>query len=64
MSNRLGGSSCVSYKLPIKNPYKQNNKIYPLKVCILQPEGRLYCLYDTEIGGINSALKHILEHKE
>jgi len=52
MSNRSGRSSCISYKLLIKNPYKQNNKIYPLKVYILQPEGRLCYSYDAEIGGI------------
>ena len=52
--NGLGGSSCISYKSP---------SIYPLNVCILKPEGRLCCSYDTEIGGIHSALKHIIENE-
>ena len=38
-------------------------KIYPLNVCILQPEGRLCCSYDTEIGDLQSALKHITKNK-
>jgi len=38
-------------------------KIYPLNVCILQPEGRLCCSYDGEIGDLQSALKHITKNE-
>ena len=64
MKNGLGRLLCISYKSPIKNPYKQNKEIYPLNVCILQAEERLCCPCDTEIGGIQLALKYIIEHEE
>ena len=64
MKNGLGELSYISYKLPIYNLYNQNKKIYPLNMCILQPEGKLCCPYNTEIGGIQSTLKYIIEHEE
>ena len=64
MNNDIGGSSCISYNEPIQNPYKNDNLLYPLTVCILKPEGRLCCSYNTEIGGLSSTFKHIIANKE
>jgi len=52
----------MSFDKPIENPCDKNNLIYLMKVCILEPEGRLCYSHGAEIGDISSALKYILKH--
>ena len=62
LENGISRSSCISFDKPIENPHDKNKLIYLMKACILEPEGWLCYLCNTEIGGISSALKHILKN--